>query len=156
MKKNKNVDEDPIKNVDEDSIKSGDENIIKDVIQDSIETVKKIKLSEIISFNLRKKWLLSGTTTLLLVIILFLAFMSLNLFIANRELPEIDVTKNKLYSLSEDSKKALAKVNQDVKIYVYGYNEDSQLIKFLKKYTEANEKISYEILTEETNYEKIK
>ena len=48
------------------------------------------------------------------------------------------------------------KVNQEVKIYVYGYEEDSQLIKFLKKYNKVNEKITYEILTEETNLEKIK
>ena len=94
--------------------------------------------------------------TFLLILILFLAYIALNLIISTLDLPEIDVTKNKVYSLSEDSKKAIEKVNQEVKIYTYGYEEESQLIKFLKKYNKVNDKITYEILTEANNLEKIK
>ena len=91
----------------------------------------KVKIKEKISLSIRKRWLVNGTRTVLLMAIFVLAFIALNLGISTLDLPEIDVTASKVYSLSEDSKKAIEKVNQDVKIYVYGYEEDSQLLKFL-------------------------
>lgn len=116
----------------------------------------KVTFKEKVSVNVRKKWLIDGTRTFLLIVILILAYISLNLAMTNLDLPEFDVSESKVYTLSEASKKAIEKVNQDVKIYAYGFEEDSQLIKFLKKYNAVNEKITYEVLTEESNYDKVK
>ena len=115
----------------------------------------KVKFSEKISLNIRKKWLLNSTKTVLLVAILFAIYIALNLWITTLELPEIDVTENKIYTLSDTSKKAIETISQEVKIYAYGFEEDGQLIKLLKQYNEVNDKINYEILTEETNYQMV-
>ena len=115
----------------------------------------KVKISEKFSLTIRKKWLVNGTKTFLIVAILFTIYIILNLFIMGLDLPEIDVTANKIYTLSDSSKKAIEKVDQEVKIYAYGFEEDSSLIKFLKQYNKANEKITYEILTPETNMQMI-
>lgn len=124
--------------------------------KDKVVDENKVTFKEKVSVNVRKKWLIDGTRTFLLIVILVLAYISLNLAVTSLELPEFDVSESKVYTLSEASKKAIEKVNQDVKIYAYGFEEDSQLIKFLKKYNAVNEKITYEVLTEESNYDKVK
>lgn len=116
----------------------------------------KVKLSEKISLKFRKKFLVNTTKTFLIIAILIAAYIALNLGISQVDLPKIDVTENKIYTLTDASKKAIENVNQDVLIYTYGFEEDSSLIDLLKQYNKANNKISYEILTEESNYELVK
>lgn len=115
-----------------------------------------VKFKEKFSLGIRRRWLVNGTKTFLLFVICFLVYITLNLFLTSLKLPEIDITKNKIYSLSDASKSAIEKVDQDIKIYTYGFEEDSQLLKFLEKYHNANNKITYERLTEDNNYEMIK
>lgn len=116
----------------------------------------KVKFSEKISLNLRKKWLVNGTKTFLIVAILVAGYMALNLGLNEVDLPKIDVTENKIYTLSDASKDAIRKVDQEIKLYAYGFDEQSNLIGLLKQYAKVNDKISYEILTEESNYEMVK
>ena len=74
------------------------------------ESVKnKVTLGERISLSFRKKWIVSGTITLLLVLILITGYIALNLWITELDLPEIDVTENQVYTLSDTSKKAIEK-----------------------------------------------
>lgn len=115
----------------------------------------KVSFGEKVSLNLRKRWLINGSKTLLIVAILIAAYIAINLFVESIDLPEFDVTANKIYTLSDASKKAIERVNQDVTVYVYGFEEKSSLIDFIKQYNEVNDKIKYEILTEETNYQMV-
>ncbi len=121
-----------------------------------MEENKKISIFDKISLCFRKKWLTNRTITFFVSFLLITAFIILNLWVKTLNLPDIDVTENKIYTLSDASKEAVSKVTEDIKIYAYGFGEDSSLINFLKQYNKANEKITYEILTEETNPEKIK
>lgn len=116
-----------------------------------MEENKKVKLKEKISLTFKKKWLTSKAKTWLIAAVLVALFIILNLWIRTLDLPEIDVTENKIYTLSDASIEAVGKVTQNVHIYAYGFEEDSSLINFLKQYNRANEKITYEILTEESN-----
>ncbi len=116
---------------------------------------KPVKFSEKFSLNFRRKWLVNRTKLFLVIIILFSAYIALNLWATNTSLPKIDITENKIYSLSDTSKKVLANINQEVKIYVYGFSEKSTLFDLLKKYNKANNKIVYETLTEENNLEMV-
>lgn len=116
-----------------------------------MEENKKASIFEKISLIVKKKWLTNKAKTWLMAAILVAIFIFLNLWIRTLNLPEIDVTENKIYTLSDASKDAVAKVNQSIHIYAYGFEEDSSLINFLKQYNKANGKITYEILTEETN-----
>ncbi len=118
----------------------------QDVIQE------KTTLREKISLKFRKTWIANKTITILLVLILFAAYICINLWAQSTDLPEIDVTENKIYTLSDASKQAIEKVQDDVTIYAYGFEEDGNLIKLLKQYQDANNKIKYEILTNENNY----
>jgi ABC-type uncharacterized transport system involved in gliding motility auxiliary subunit len=115
----------------------------------------KVKFTEKFSLVLRRKWLVNGTKTLLIVAILLAAYIALNLWIQTLDLPEIDVTENKIYTLSDASKKAIEKVDQETTIYVYGFDEKTTLVDLLKQYNKANDKIKYEIITEETNLEMV-
>ncbi len=115
----------------------------------------KTKFGEKVSLTIRKRWLINGSKTFLIVAILIAAYIAINLFVKSLDLPEFDVTANKLYTLSDASKKVIEKVDQDVTIYVYGFEEKSSLIDFIKQYNQTNDKIKYEILTEETNYQMI-
>ena len=113
------------------------------------------KIKEPISLRIKKKWVNSKPTTILLILILITSFVALNLWIQSIDLAQIDVTENKVYSLTDASKKEIANVNKDVKIYVYGYVEESSLVDLIKQYCRENGKITFEILTEESNKGKV-
>lgn len=117
-----------------------------------MENNKKIKFSEKLSLTFRRKWVVDSTKVFLIVAILIASYIALNLGIKNLDLPEIDVTENKVFTLTDASKKAVSDIQNEIKIYAYGFDEDSTLMDFLKQYHEANEKITSEILTEESNY----
>ena len=117
-----------------------------------MENNKKIKFSEKLSLAFRRKWVVDSTKVFLIVAILVASYIALNLGIKNLDLPEIDVTENKVFTLTDASKKAVSDIQNEIKIYAYGFDEDSTLMDFLKQYHEANDKITSEILTEESNY----
>ena len=79
-----------------------------------------IKFIEKFSVKFRKKIITSKLLTFVIVILLISAFIGLNYYIKNVDLPEIDVTANKIYTLSDASKNALQGLDQDIKIYVFG------------------------------------
>lgn len=114
-----------------------------------------IKLSEKISLKIRKTIIVSKIFTICLIIALIAIFIGLNLYLQKADLPEIDVTASKLYTLSESSKVALKDIDQDVKIYVYGIEEDSPVVDLIKQYCKENDKITYEMLSKETNLAKV-
>lgn len=114
-----------------------------------------IKLSEKFSLKVRQTVIVSKLFTWLVVLALIAAFIGLNFWIKSVELPEIDVTANQLYTLSEESKKALEGIHQDIKIYVFGIEEDEAVVGLIKQYCEVNDKISYEMLSSETNLAKV-
>ena len=111
----------------------------------------KVKLTEKISLSFRRRFLVDGAITFLIIAILIVGYISLNLWVKELDLEDIDVTKNKIYTLSDASKQVVSKVNQDINIYAYGFTEDSNFINFLKQYKKVNDKIHYEILTDENN-----
>ncbi len=119
------------------------------------EEKTKIKFSEKFSLKFRKTIIASRLFTILTVLVLIAAFIGLNMGIQALNLPQIDVTANQLYTLSESSKKALEMINQDIKIYVFGIEEDDSVVGLIKQYTQANDKITYEMLSSETNLAKV-
>ena len=105
------------------------------------EEKTKIKFSEKFSLKFRKTIIASRLFTILTVLVLIAAFIGLNMGIQALNLPQIDVTANQLYTLSESSKKALEMIDQDIKIYVFGIEEDDSVVGLIKQYTQANDKI---------------
>ncbi len=114
-----------------------------------------IKFSEKFSLRFRKIMMTSKLLTLLIVLLLVAAFVGLNVWVQSLELPQIDVTANQIYTLSDSSKKALESVQQEIKLYVFGIEENSSVVGLIKQYCEANDHISYEMLSSETNLAKV-
>ena len=92
---------------------------MKDQEKNAIKEKPSKSFIETVTLMLRKKWLTNTAQTVLLILILIAAFIAINVFAQKLDLPEIDVTANKIYTLSEDSKNAVEKINKDVKIYIY-------------------------------------
>lgn len=120
-----------------------------------LKSKNKKSFKETIILMFRRKWFADSTQTALIVAILFALFIGINLYVRSLELQEIDVTENKIYTLSDASKEVISKIDEKVKIYIYGFDEDNSLVSFIKQYVKANDKISYEILTKESNLAKV-
>lgn len=98
------------------------------------------KIKEII----QKKWLRDTSKTIILVVLLFAAFIGINILIQKLDLIDIDVTKNQLFTLSEASKKQVQNVEEDITIYLIGIQENSSLTDLAKQYSRENSKIKIE------------
>lgn len=99
-------------------------------------------------YTVSTKKLKAGAYSSTMIVILTVAAVFVNLM-AN-ELPEslqtIDVTSNKLYSITEDTKNFLAGLDEDITIYVLASesNHDTNVEKTLKKYMESSDHIKVE------------
>lgn len=100
------------------------------------------KLIEII----KKKWLIKGTMTCLLVAIIIAIFIAINLGMQKLELTPIDFTQEKLYTLTEESKEKVKNIEKDINIYFIGYTDDDSNLDLAKQYKKANEKIVAEAI----------
>ena len=95
---------------------------------------------------IQKKWLRDTFMTVILVCIIVALFIVLNLCMQNLDLTDLDVTKEKLYTLSDESKKQIEQVKQEVKIYFFGYDENSSIVDLAKQYSKSNNFIQIEII----------
>ena len=94
--------------------------------------------------NIKKKWLIKGTTTFLLIAILIAIFLLINILIQKLELEPIDFTEEKLYTLTQESKDKVKDVNKEVNIYFIGYSEEDSNLDLAKQYKKVNENINAE------------
>ena len=99
-------------------------------------------------FIKKGKWLRSALLTLILIIVILTIYVGLNLLVRKLDLADIDVTQDKLYSLSQESKDKVKNITQDTKIILYGMSNYPEVEQFAKLYSNENSHISYEILTD--------
>ena len=95
---------------------------------------------------IKQKWIKDTTLTTILVVILIGIFIFINIFVNRLNINPIDFTKEKLYTISDESKEQVKNINQDVHIYFFGYDEDNSCVILAKQYHDANEKISAEAI----------
>ncbi len=100
--------------------------------------------------TIKKKWLINGTKTTILVIALVVIFIGINLLMQKLELAPLDFTKEKLYTLTDESKERVKNVDKDVQIYFVGYGEEDSNLDLAKQYKKTNEHIIAEAVTAET------
>ena len=103
-------------------------------------------LGERFSLYMRKTVLSGSLQTFLLVLILVASYITINLYVQQGSLPKIDVTANKIYTLTDDTKEYLKTIEDDVKIYAYGFSDSNSISDFLKQYAAVNDHISFEYL----------
>lgn len=94
------------------------------------------------------------TTNLTIYIIsAFAIFLMLN-WLSFRHWQRIDLTKNKIYSLSDESKKVLGKLKKDLEIYVLFEENDAifdELSELLKRYENLSKNIKIKYIDPEKN-----
>ena len=97
---------------------------------------------------IKNKWLIKGTTTLLLVFIVIGCYIGLNMLVEKVNVENLDFTEKKLYSLSDETKTKLKDLNQDVTIQLINANDYSYLIDYAKKYTILNDRRKVEEISD--------
>lgn len=96
------------------------------------------------------KWLGNTLLTILLIIVIVAVVVALNIFIEKQNFSDIDLTTEKLYSLSEESKAKISSVSKDTKITLYAMSENPEVEDYAKLYAKENSHITYEELTDIT------
>lgn len=105
-----------------------------------IKTKKEKKVNKFIEI-IKKRWLIDGTKTLILVLAIIAAFLGINVLMQNLELTPLDFTQEKLYTLTDESKEKVKNINKDVNIYFIGYSDGDSNLDLAKQYKNVNEKI---------------
>ncbi len=93
---------------------------------------------------IKKKWLINGTKTTILVLAIIAIFIAINMLMQKLELTPIDFSQEKLYTLTEDSKEKVKNIDKDVNMYFIGYKDDDSNLDLAKQYKKVNEKINVE------------
>ncbi len=96
--------------------------------------------------TIKKKWLISGTNTVLLIAILIAITILLNKVVGSFDLTPIDCTSNKEYTLTKESKDRVKDLENNINIYLAGYNEEDVTISLIKQYNKANSNINVEVI----------
>lgn len=110
-----------------------------------------IKKASNIAYGFKRNFMTNDTRTVLIVLILIALFLATNLWVRSLNLAQIDVTKEKLYTLTDVSKNSLKEIEKDVLIYVWGFSENTTTVDLLKQYNSLNSKIKYQIITRDLN-----
>ena len=93
---------------------------------------------------IKNKWLIKGTTTLLLVLIVIGVYVALNFLVEKVNVDDLDFTENKLYTLSDESKTKLKELDDNVTITLINMQDYSTITNYIEKYKNVSDKIKIE------------
>lgn len=96
-------------------------------------------------FNvIKNKWLIKGTTTILLAAIIIACYAVVNWGVKQLKIEDIDCTEKKLYSLSGETKNRISNIDKDITIQLLNMTNSSYIIEYAEKYEKVNSKIKVE------------
>lgn len=97
--------------------------------------------------NTAKDFFIKDTSKMILLIAIVIAlYLVINLWVNSINLAQIDLTKSKLHTLTDQSKSIAHNINKEITFYVWGYSESSSVVDLLKQYNNANKNITYKIV----------
>ena len=102
---------------------------------------------------IKSKWLIKGTTTIILIALLIAIFVLLNIGVKKLNITAIDVTTSQDYTLTEQSKERIKDIDKEVKINFVGFSEENLSYKLAKQYNKANSNIKIEMVDINKNLE---
>lgn len=114
--------------------------------EQKVKKEKKDKAPNKFIQTIKKKWLIDGTKTTILVLIIIAAFIAINMGMQALDLTPLDFTQEQLYTLTDESKERVKDIDKDVNIYFIGYTDDDSTVDLAKQYGKANEKINVEAI----------
>ena len=86
---------------------------------------------------IKNKWLIKGTTTIALVLIVIACYILLNWAVEKINIEDLDFTEKKLYSLSDETKDKLKNLDKDITIELINLSEYDYLKEYANKYTQV-------------------
>lgn len=95
---------------------------------------------------IKKKWIKNTISTITIVAVILVIFVLVNLLFIKLDISPVDFTKEKLYTLSDESKEQVKNVEQNVTLYFFGYDEDSPTVTLAKRYRDINEKMTIQVI----------
>ncbi len=96
--------------------------------------------------NIKNKVLFNTIQTIILFAIIVLAYIGINMWVNKMNFTDIDVTKEQIYTVSEESLQKISGINEEVRIYFFGYLEDSSVVDLAKQYEKRNNNIKVEVV----------
>ena len=94
--------------------------------------------------TIKKKWLINGTKTLILVLIILAIFFGINIGMQKAEITPLDFSKEKLFTLTQASKDKVKDIQKDINLYFVEYSDDDSTLDLAKQYNKVNEHIKVE------------
>ena len=76
----------------------------------------------------KRNVLVNKVSTILLIVFLVFIYIVINLVCKVTDLPQFDLTKNKVYTLSNASKEVIKNVKTKINISAYGFEADSNFL----------------------------
>ena len=116
------------------------------------ETAKKEKkpLKQKIKDSMNKKYIKNGSYSVVISAVFIVIVLVVNMIVGSlpSKYTEVDVSAQKLYSITDDTKNFLKKLDKDVTIYqvVQSGSEDETIKKLLEKYEEEKNSIHINVL----------
>ena len=110
--------------------------------------VKKEKKAKKLFEIIKNKWLIKGTTTLLLVAIIIACYVLINFGVSKLNIEDIDCTEKKLYSLSDETKNKMAELEKEIIIQLINMSSSSYVIEYANKYPAVSKKINVEEISD--------
>ena len=147
---NKNVEKESKKENNKKKEKKEKAQKTKKVKKPKKEKIKKPKKENKVWRAIKNRIFKDSTLTFLLIVAVLAAYVAINMGIKALDITDIDLTKEKFYSLSEESKNQIKNVEQEIEIYVFGYEENSSVVDLIKQYAKYKENIKYEVVSTET------
>ena len=94
--------------------------------------------------TITNKWLIKGTTTVILVALVIAAYILINWGVDKIKVSDLDFTEKKLYSLSEATKSRIKDLDEEITVQLLNMSEYSYITEYVDKYTRINSKIKTE------------
>ena len=91
-----------------------------------------------------KKWLINKSTTCAIVLFLIAAFLLITTGMQKLDLTPIDLTPDKTYTVTDESKEKVSNIEKQVNIYLIGFSDDDSATILAKQYNKSNENINVE------------
>ena len=100
-----------------------------------------IKVKEKKSSNEMLKKAVSRTSYLVIMLIIIIAaYIGINMLMEKLNMTDIDLTADKIYSLSDTSKQIARSIDQEVKIILVNMEDIQSVIDFSNRYSKENDK----------------
>lgn len=125
----------------------------KEKVQKEDKNLNMIKVKEKKSSNEMIKKAVGRTSYLIIMLIIIIAaYVGINLLMEKLNITDIDLTADKIYSLSDSSKQIARSIDQEVKIILVNMSDIQSVIDFSNRYSKENDKIKVEEITDISKY----